>query len=137
MAHKCELFQVLPRLSYRERGAIIIFILILGVSAFIALENPWTVAFIVSATVNLVILLYFLGAYERAPAADLPRRRRLKLVICILSSTLIFSFSYQVSKIVPFPFAVIIWSTSGIVTVTGYFLLVHHDDGVPMPRRYE
>ncbi|CAA7402974.1 unnamed protein product [Spirodela intermedia] len=89
-------------------------------AAYRARSDPWTLGFVVSAYSTLMLLFWFLRGFEVAPPE---KRGKLKLVIWLLSMTLISMFTYRVASMMPFGFAVVIWATGALTMVAGFYVL--------------
>ncbi|MQL95227.1 hypothetical protein Taro_027902, partial [Colocasia esculenta] len=95
-----------------------------------ARNDPWTLAFVVSAYSSMMLLFWCLRAFEAAPPE---KKERLKLVIWLLAMALNAMFSYRVASMMPFGFAVAIWATAGVTTVAGFYAFFVWGNG----HRYE
>ncbi|KAJ8513833.1 hypothetical protein OPV22_004267 [Ensete ventricosum] len=86
--------------------------------AYRSRHDPPTLAFVVFAYSDLMVLLFCLKRMERLP---LEGRERLKFPVWALSTALILAFSWRVAAVMPLVLAVVVWLMSGSVAVGGFY----------------
>ena len=86
--------------------------------AYRSRHDPPTLAFVVFAYSDLMMLLFCLKKMEQLP---LEGRERLKFPVWALSTALILAFSWRVAEIMPLVLAVVVWLLSGSVAVGGFY----------------
>ncbi|KAH7657452.1 MFS general substrate transporter domain-containing protein [Dioscorea alata] len=86
-----------------------------------SINEPWTVLFIVSVYVNVVLLLSSVRIMERTPEG---KRDGIKATVWSLASSLTVMFSYRVAQMMPFALAVIVWLMASVTVFGGFYALV-------------
>ncbi|CAL4902646.1 unnamed protein product [Urochloa decumbens] len=88
-------------------------------------HRPWDLAF---AYADMAALFLCLRRAERLPREPSPaewqERRRLQVVVWMLSTALSCAFAYRVSLIMPPVLVVAVWSMTSFVVIAGFFVLV-------------
>ncbi|KAM0933502.1 hypothetical protein DsansV1_C35g0229601 [Dioscorea sansibarensis] len=97
-----------------------------------SINEPWTVVFVVSVYVNVVLLLSSVRILERAPEGQ---RGAVKATVWTLASTLTVMFSYRVALMMPFALAVIVWLMAAVTVFGGFYALVVYRDEPELPFR--
>ncbi|CAA7402973.1 unnamed protein product [Spirodela intermedia] len=95
-------------------------------AAYRARSDPWTLGFVVSAYITLMLLFWFLRAFEAAPPPEeggAEGRHLLKPMIWLFSTTPVSMFTYRVASMMPFRFAQVIWATGALTTVACFYVL--------------
>ncbi|URE01469.1 hypothetical protein MUK42_20539 [Musa troglodytarum] len=89
-----------------------------------SIDEPWAVAFVVVAYVDLLLLFWCLRKFERCfEAGSAADRPRLKAAVWCLATLLTLMFSYKVAVIMPLPVAVMVWSMAATVCLGGFWAL--------------
>jgi Na+/melibiose symporter-like transporter len=89
--------------------------------------DGWSIAFVLSAYVSLLLLFWFLRLHERT-APNAPRRRELKAPIWSLSAFLTIMFSYRVAALMPSLVALLVWAMAAAVIFAGFYTFFVHPD---------
>jgi len=84
-------------------------------------DDPWSVAFVVSTFLDLLLLFFCLQMFEKTPR-DSPRRTHLKIAVWCLSTFLTVMFSYRVAALMPIAVAIIVWVMSLSTIGAGFYL---------------
>lgn len=92
-------------------------------------DDPWSVAFVVSSFLDLILLFICLQKFERTPR-DSPMRSHLKIAVWCLSTFLTVMFSYRVAALMPLAVAVIVWLMSLSTIGAGFYLFFVYRDEV-------
>ncbi|XP_008780829.2 uncharacterized protein LOC103700727 [Phoenix dactylifera] len=97
-------------------------------SAYRARHDPWTVAFVLFAYLDLLALFGCLRAYEKQraePLGTVEMNTSLKVAIWVLANALNVAFAYRVAQMMPLALYAVVWGMSGftlLVTFYGLFL---------------
>jgi len=84
-------------------------------------DDPWSVAFVVSTFLDLLLLFFCLQMFEKTPRNS-PRRTHLKIAVWCLSTFLTVMFSYRVAALMPIAVAIIVWVMSLSTIGAGFYL---------------
>jgi peptidoglycan/LPS O-acetylase OafA/YrhL len=84
-------------------------------------DDPWSVAFIVSTFLDLLLLFCCLQKFEKTPRNS-PVRTRLKIAVWCLSTFLTVMFSYRVAALMPLAVAIVVWVMSLSTVGAGFYL---------------
>ncbi|CAL4895412.1 unnamed protein product [Urochloa decumbens] len=91
-------------------------------------DRPWDLAFVAFAYADMAALFLCLRRAERLPREPSPaeeqEKRRLQVVVWMLSAALSCAFAYRVSLIMPPVLVVVVWSMASFVVIAGFFVLV-------------
>ncbi|KAG1346284.1 hypothetical protein COCNU_06G001130 [Cocos nucifera] len=99
-------------------------------SAYRARHDPWTVAFVLFAYLDLLALFGCLRAIEkqRAEHGTVEMKGSLKVAVWVLANALNVAFAYRVAQMMPLALYVAVWGMSGFtVIVTFYGLFVYRE----------
>jgi FlaA1/EpsC-like NDP-sugar epimerase len=93
-------------------------------------NDPWSVAFVVSTFLDLLLLFFCLQMFEKTPRNS-PRRTHLKIAVWCLSTFLTVMFSYRVAALMPLAVAIVVWTMSLSTIGAGFYLFfIYHEDEV-------
>ncbi|XP_078151855.1 uncharacterized protein LOC144547136 [Carex rostrata] len=93
-------------------------------------NDPWSVAFIVSMFLDLLLLFFCLQKFEKMPRNS-PVRTWLKIAIWFLSTFLTVMFSYRVAALMPLAVAIVVWVMALSTVGAGFYLFfVYREDDV-------
>ncbi|URD85079.1 hypothetical protein MUK42_28104 [Musa troglodytarum] len=96
-------------------------------SAYRSRHDPPTLAFIVFAYVDLVMLLFCLKQFEKLSPESAPaKRERLKAAVWVLTVALNLAFAWRVAEIMPWLLSVLVWLMSVSVAIGGFYGLFIH-----------
>jgi FlaA1/EpsC-like NDP-sugar epimerase len=84
-------------------------------------DDPWSVAFIVSSFLDLLLLFFCLQKFEQTPRGS-KTRFHLKIAVWLLSTFLTVMFSYRVAALMPLAVAIIVWVMSLSTIGAGFYL---------------
>jgi drug/metabolite transporter (DMT)-like permease len=70
-------------------------------------DDPWSVAFVISSFLDLILLFVCLQKFEKTPRGS-PLRFRLKVAVWCLSTFLTVMFSYRVAALMPLAVAIVV-----------------------------
>ncbi|CAN6202552.1 unnamed protein product [Urochloa humidicola] len=85
------------------------------------------VAFAVSSHINLLLLLCFLRVFEASPPGSVARRRA-RLAVWLLTTTLTAAFTWKVGALLPLIPAVAAWAMAAATVLYGSYVLFAHGD---------
>ncbi|CAN6349876.1 unnamed protein product [Urochloa humidicola] len=100
-------------------------------------DRPRDLVFVAFAYADMGALFLCLRRAERLPREPSPaegqERRRLQVIVWMLSAALSCAFAYRVSLIMPAVLVVAVWSMTSFVVIAGFFVLVlsSKDQGYP------
>ncbi|KAJ1689418.1 hypothetical protein LUZ63_013573 [Rhynchospora breviuscula] len=101
-----------------------------GMAVYRSRDDIWSVLFVVSSFLDLLLLFYCLKKFERTPR-DSPTRGHLKIAVWSLSTFLTLMFSYRVAALMPLAVAIIVWIMSLGTIGTGFYLFFIYKEEVP------
>ncbi|XP_006644613.1 uncharacterized protein LOC102710920 [Oryza brachyantha] len=93
-----------------------------GTAIYHSRRDPWSVAFVLAASVMLLSLLCLLRVFESLPPGS-SSGRRIKAGVWAVSTALTVMFSHRVAALMPFPVAAVIWGLAGSTIVAGFCML--------------
>ncbi|KAG1346285.1 hypothetical protein COCNU_06G001140 [Cocos nucifera] len=99
-------------------------------SAYRARHDPWTVAFVLFAYLDLLALFGCLRAIEkqRAEHGTVEIKGSLKVAVWVLANALNVALAYRVAQMMPLALYVVVWGMSGFtIIVTFYGLFVYRE----------
>ncbi|CAL5036761.1 unnamed protein product [Urochloa decumbens] len=85
------------------------------------------VAFAASSHLNLFLLLWFLRRFEASPPGSVARRRA-RLAVWLLTTSLTAAFTWKVGALLPLVPAVVAWAMAAATVLFGSYVLFAHDD---------
>ncbi|CAL5044602.1 unnamed protein product [Urochloa decumbens] len=85
------------------------------------------VAFAASSHLNLFLLLWFLRRFEASPPGSVARRRA-RLAVWLLTTSLTAAFTWKVGALLPLVPAVVAWAMATATVLFGSYVLFAHDD---------
>jgi drug/metabolite transporter (DMT)-like permease len=92
-------------------------------------DDPWSVAFVISSFLDLILLFVCLQKFEKTPRGS-PLRFRLKVAVWCLSTFLTVMFSYRVAALMPLAVAIIVWVMSLSTIGAGFYLFFVYKEEV-------
>ncbi|CAL9202078.1 unnamed protein product [Musa hybrid cultivar] len=96
-------------------------------SAYRSRHDIPTLAFIVFAYVDLVMLLFCLKQFEKlSPESTPAKREQLKAAVWVLTTALNLAFAWRVAEIMPWLLSVLVWLMSVSVAIGGFYGLFIH-----------
>ncbi|KAJ4806934.1 hypothetical protein LUZ62_019500 [Rhynchospora pubera] len=101
-----------------------------GMAVYRSRDDIWSVLFVVSSFLDLLLLFYCLKKFERTPR-DSPTRGHLKIAVWSLSTFLTLMFSYRVAALMPLAVAIIVWVMSLGTIGAGFYLFFIYKEEVP------
>lgn len=99
-------------------------------SAYRARNDPWTVAFVLFAYLDILALFSCFRGFEkqRAEHGTIEMKGSLKVAVWVLANALHVAFAYRVAQMMPMPLYAAVWAMSGFtVIVTFYGLFVYRE----------
>ncbi|OEL32660.1 hypothetical protein BAE44_0006321, partial [Dichanthelium oligosanthes] len=84
-------------------------------------HNPWSVAFVATSFVVLVLLFHLIHRFEAAPRGS-AERERIKAGVWSLSTILTVMFSYKVAALMPMAAAIIVWMMGAGTVLAGFYM---------------
>jgi hypothetical protein len=93
-----------------------------GVAIYHSRHDPSSVLFVAACFVDLTLLFYLLRVFEKLPAEESPKRRRVKAAVWALTTTLTVMFSQRVAALMPAPVAAAVWAMAAATIVAGFYM---------------
>ena len=96
-----------------------------------SLDDPSSLAFIVTAYSSVLLLLWCLRRLDNIPRGKAKKEaeeKRLKLAVFVLCLFLNAIFSYRVGGLLPLQLAVIVWAVAGVTAIAGCCMYFCYSD---------
>ncbi|KAJ4787429.1 hypothetical protein LUZ62_038675 [Rhynchospora pubera] len=101
-----------------------------GMAVYRSRDDFWSVLFVVSSFLDLLLLFFCLKKFEKTPR-DSPTRGHLKIAVWSLSTFLTLMFSYRVAALMPIAVAIIVWVMSLGTIGAGFYLFFIYKEELP------
>ncbi|CAN6208706.1 unnamed protein product [Urochloa humidicola] len=87
--------------------------------------DPAALAFFGFSHLNLLSLFLAIGHFDQSPPGS-PARRRARLAVWLLTTTLTAAFTWKIGALLPLGFAIAAWIVAAATVLGGYYMLSRH-----------